>query len=68
MKIYLSADIEGITHWDETDLNNAACQGALQAGAKEILGKPLPRHRARAHRRQHRQPPRGEDRGSRPAR
>jgi D-amino peptidase len=57
MKIYISADIEGITgvtHWDETDLNNAACQpfrqqmtaevaaacqGALQAGAKEIWVK-----------------------------
>jgi len=57
MKIYISADIEGITgvtHWDETDLNNAACQparqqmtaevaaacqGALQADAKEIWVK-----------------------------
>jgi D-amino peptidase len=57
MKIYISADIEGITgvtHWDETDLNKpscqpfrqqmtaevaAACQGALQAGAKEIWVK-----------------------------
>jgi D-amino peptidase len=55
MKIYISADIEGVTgvtHWDETDLSKdvnsiareqmtaevvAACQGALQAGATEIL-------------------------------
>jgi len=55
MKIYLSADIEGITdvtHWDETDMDKAeyafareqmtaevtaACQGALEAGATEIL-------------------------------
>ncbi len=54
MKIYISADIEGVngvTHWDETELHKedskvfreqmtaevvAACEGALQAGAKEI--------------------------------
>ena len=54
MKIYISADIEGITgvtHWDETELHKedskvfreqmtaevvAACEGALQAGVKEI--------------------------------
>ncbi|MHC4777265.1 MAG: M55 family metallopeptidase [Planctomycetota bacterium] len=54
MKIYISADIEGVagtTHWDETHPNkaeypefrdqmtaevNAACEGALAAGAKEI--------------------------------
>ena len=57
MKIYISADIEGITgiaHWDETDETKpdyaefrermtadvvAACEGALAAGAKEILVK-----------------------------
>lgn len=57
MKIYLSADIEGVTgvtHWDETNLEKgvfpaaqkqmtaevvAACEGALQAGASEILIK-----------------------------
>jgi D-amino peptidase len=57
MKIYLSADIEGITgvtHWDETDQHKgdyqaaceqmtaevvAACEGALEAGATEILVK-----------------------------
>jgi len=54
MKIYISADIEGITgvtHWNETDLDKgeslaareqmtaeviAACEGALEAGAREI--------------------------------
>ncbi|MED5426666.1 MAG: M55 family metallopeptidase [Candidatus Neomarinimicrobiota bacterium] len=54
MKIYISADMEGITgvtHWDEVDHNKssygqfqkqmslevaAACEGALEAGAKEI--------------------------------
>jgi len=54
MKVFISADIEGITgvtHWDETekpindykefqqqmtDEVNAACQGALAAGATEI--------------------------------
>jgi D-amino peptidase len=57
MKIYISADIEGITgttHWDETDKVKpdytefrqqmtaevaAACEGALKAGATEILVK-----------------------------
>ncbi len=57
MKIYISADIEGITgvtNWDETELNKpdfafaqeqmtaeviAACEGALQAGATELLVK-----------------------------
>jgi D-amino peptidase len=57
MKIYITADIEGITgasHWDETDKKNAdytelreqmtaevaaACEGALNAGADEILVK-----------------------------
>ena len=54
MKIFISADIEGVTgatHWDETDKKSsdyeefskqmteeviAACEGALEAGAKEI--------------------------------
>jgi len=54
MKVFISADIEGIngvTHWDETIKNkpdfkefahqmtlevNAACKGAINAGAKEI--------------------------------
>ncbi len=57
MKIYLSADIEGITgvpHCDETGLSHAeyaaareqmtaevtaACEGAMEAGATEILVK-----------------------------
>lgn len=58
MKIYISADIEGITgitHWDETEKQKpdeykrfqeqmtrevaAACEGALSAGATEILVK-----------------------------
>lgn len=57
MKVFISADIEGITgvaHWDETDLDKAvsasaceqmtaevaaACEGALEAGASEILVK-----------------------------
>ncbi len=57
MKIYISADIEGITdvtHWDETNLDKpdsraaceqmtaevaAACEGAVKAGASEILVK-----------------------------
>ncbi len=57
MKVFISADIEGITgvtHWDETDPSRtdystarqqmtaevaAACEGALQAGAHEILVK-----------------------------
>ncbi|HJM96213.1 MAG: M55 family metallopeptidase [Candidatus Marinimicrobia bacterium] len=57
MKIYISADMEGITgvtHWDEVDHNKssygqfqkqmslevaAACEGALEAGAKEIWVK-----------------------------
>lgn len=57
MKVYISADIEGITgitHWDEatkgkgdypafqeqfTDEAAAACEGALQAGATEIVLK-----------------------------
>jgi D-amino peptidase len=57
MKIYISADIEGVTgvtHWNETDLQNeesqlfreqmtaevvAACDGALKAGATEIWVK-----------------------------
>lgn len=54
MKVFISADIEGVTdvtHWDETEINRpgyneareqmtaevlAACEGALEAGAKEI--------------------------------
>lgn len=54
MKVFISADIEGITgvtHWDETELGKgvygqaqeqmiaevvAACEGAIEAGAKEI--------------------------------
>ena len=57
MKVYISADIEGVTgtsHWDEADKKSpdysefqeqmtaevmAACEGALQAGATEILVK-----------------------------
>jgi len=57
MKVYISADIEGITgttHWDETEKKqadyaefreqmtaevNAACEGALDAGATEIWVK-----------------------------
>jgi D-amino peptidase len=57
MKIYISADIEGITdvtHWDETNLEKpdskaateqmtaevaAACEGAVKAGATDILVK-----------------------------
>ena len=57
MKIYISADIEGITgvtHWNETEMQKpesnefrdqmtaevgAACEGALEAGATEILLK-----------------------------
>jgi D-amino peptidase len=57
MKVYISADIEGITgttHWDEASKSKpdyrefqeqmtaevaAACEGALQAGATEILVK-----------------------------
>ena len=57
MKVFISADIEGITgvtHWDETDLEKAefaaareqmtvevaaACEGALEAGATDILVK-----------------------------
>ncbi|MCJ7435686.1 MAG: M55 family metallopeptidase [Anaerolineales bacterium] len=57
MKVFISADIEGVTgvtHWDETDLDKAvsasaceqmtaevaaACEGAIQAGATEILIK-----------------------------
>jgi D-amino peptidase len=57
MKVYISADIEGITgttHWDETDMEKAeyqaareqmtaevaaACEGALAAGATEVLVK-----------------------------
>lgn len=57
MKVYISADIEGITgttHWDETEKKhsdysefreqmtaevNAACLGALEAGAEEIWVK-----------------------------
>jgi D-amino peptidase len=57
MKIFISADIEGVTgatHWDETNLQKeesllfreqmtaevlAACEGALQGGATEILVK-----------------------------
>jgi len=57
MKIYISADIEGITgiaHWDETEKSksdyqkfskqmteevNAACEGAINAGAEEIWVK-----------------------------
>ncbi len=55
MKVYISADIEGVTgvtHWDETDIDKAeyawareqmtaevaaACEGALAAGATEVL-------------------------------
>lgn len=55
MKVYISADLEGITgitHWDETNKDKAdykefqeqmtrevvaACEGALEAGATEIL-------------------------------
>ncbi len=57
MKVYISADIEGITgttHWDDTDMEKseyqsareqmtaevaAACEGALAAGATEVLVK-----------------------------
>ena len=58
MKVYISADMEGITgltHWDEVDHNipaaytqfqermtkevTSACEGATQAGAKEIWVK-----------------------------
>ncbi len=57
MKIYITADIEGITdvtHWDETALEKpdsraaceqmtvevaAACEGAVKAGAEDILVK-----------------------------
>jgi D-amino peptidase len=57
MKIYISADIEGvagITHWDEANVDKdvyapfrermndevaAACEGAVAAGAKQILVK-----------------------------
>lgn len=57
MKVYISADIEGVTgiaHWDETDDPKpgyvefrermtheavAACEGAMAAGAEEILIK-----------------------------
>lgn len=57
MKIYISADIEGVTgvtHWDETEKQKgdyaqfadqmtketkAACEGALNSGAKEIVIK-----------------------------
>lgn len=57
MKVYISADIEGVTgttHWDETDYRkndyadfrdqmtaevNAACEGALNAGAVELVVK-----------------------------
>jgi D-amino peptidase len=57
MKVYISADIEGVTgvtHWSETDLEKrdsaafreqmsaevqAACEGAVAAGASEILVK-----------------------------
>lgn len=57
MKIFISADIEGVTgvsHWDETEKSksdhadfahqmtlevNAACQGANDAGASQILVK-----------------------------
>jgi len=57
MKVYISADIEGITdvtHWDETNLEKpdsraaceqmtaevtAACEGAVKAGAGDILVK-----------------------------
>ena len=57
MKIFISADIEGVTgatHWDETDKSHAdyaefreqmtaevvaACEGALNAGATEIVIK-----------------------------
>jgi D-amino peptidase len=57
MKVYITADIEGVTgttHWDETERKNpdygefreqmtaevaAACEGALKAGATEILVK-----------------------------
>jgi D-amino peptidase len=57
MKVFISADIEGVTgvtHWDETDTGKpesmvpreqltaevvAACEGALQSGAKEVWVK-----------------------------
>lgn len=57
MKVFITADIEGITgaaHWDETDKKSAdyvelreqmtaevvaACEGAVKAGASEILVK-----------------------------
>lgn len=57
MKVFISADIEGVTgvtHWDETDIEKAvssgaceqmtaevvaACEGALETGASEILIK-----------------------------
>lgn len=57
MKIFISADIEGVTgicHWDETEKNKAdyeyfskqmtkevcaACEGAIKAGATEIVIK-----------------------------
>jgi D-amino peptidase len=57
MKLYISADIEGVTgstHWDETEKDkadylefreqmtaevNAACEGAIEAGASEIWVK-----------------------------
>jgi len=57
LKVYISADIEGITgvtHWDEADKHNedyqefqrqmtlevkAACEGAINAGAREIVVK-----------------------------
>ena len=57
MKVYISADMEGVTgvsHWEEVDHNKsaysqfqkqmslevaAACEGAIAAGAKEILVK-----------------------------
>ena len=45
MKVYVSADIEGIagvTHSDETEIGKPgyeACEGAAQAGAREILVK-----------------------------
>lgn len=70
MKIYISADIEGVTgidHWDETTLGAinydifreqmtreviAACEGAIAAGATEIVvkdahhtGRNIPPHR-----------------------
>jgi D-amino peptidase len=58
MKVYISADMEGVTgvsHWEEVDHNKsayiqfqkqmslevaAACEGAVAAGAKEILVTP----------------------------